>query len=600
MRATLGAHCDEKIVPKFMFQAPLEVRKAFLLGWYSTDGNHLKDLNRNRKIATTSLQGARDLFALFLSCHVYPTFRVEYPSPKSKGKLPCYTVGIRNADVLQLGWPIETHTKKPRAIHTVSEKGVFVPINKVRVKRWRGKVYNIETATHDYLTPFRVHNSTELMQGYPFCGESGGVLNKAFKQAGIDRGYVWITNALLCQRPNQDEDLEVAVDACRPRLKADLERAQPTCICALGGTAMRALQLPVCFVSQARGTVQYTPLLPGVPVIGTIHPAALLRGGAGEMAGGGKQKMNVDAQAMFLFSDVAKAYRVSTGEISPTWSDDILVVHQPSEVKAALWGILEDIYEWGMLGIDLEWTCEGSKNPLDALGADAHRAQITWVGIGCAKRAVSFKFEALVESGELPQLQACMEDPDLMKLAHNKQADRAIWEGIVGPVYGRWIDTLLLHHAAYPGIDHDLQQVVSQQLCVPPWKVDHARQIAEYKAKEKAEMQAAKVAEKEAKKAARVAEHEAKNAKAAADKAARQAQKQADHEARNAQLHADKEARKAAKKGKKGAPDVLPGQLSLSLTSDDGPSMADELVDDMADAGFDDLMYPGPEPEDGY
>lgn len=425
--------------------------------------------------------------------------------------------------------------------------------------------------------------TVECLQGYPMVGPSGQVLNKALRLAGADRGYVWITNALLCQRPNQDEDLLTAVDACRPRLQADLERAQPTCICALGGTAMRALQLPVCFVSQARGTVQYSPLLPGVPVIGTIHPAALLRGGAGEMAGGGKQKMNVDAQAMFLFSDVAKAYKVSTGEIPPTWSDDILVVHQPSEVKAALWGILEDIYEWGMLGIDLEWTCEGSKNPLDALGAGAHRANITWVGIGCAKRAVSFKFSALVESGEMPQLQAVMEDPDLMKLAHNKQADRAIWEGIVGPIYGRFCCSMLAHHAAFPGIDHDLQQVVSQFLCVPPWKVDHARQVAEYKAKEKVEAKLIKEAEKEVKKAERIAEHDRHNAELAAEKAARKAEKQAAHEARNAQLHADKEARKA-KKGKKGkAPDVLPGQTAFAGGVWSGGDMAAEVVADILD-----------------
>jgi uracil-DNA glycosylase family 4 len=433
----------------------------------------------------------------------------------------------------------------------------------------------------------------ELLQGYPFIGPSGEVLNKAFKLAGVDRGYVWITNALLCQRPFNDEDLVLALDACRPRLQADLERARPTAICAVGGFAMRALQLPVTFVSQARGTVQYSPLLPGVPVIGTIHPAALLRGGAGEMAGGGKQKMNVDAQAMFLFADIAKAYKVSTGEIPAAWSDDILVVHEASQVKAAMAGILADIYEWGMLGLDLEWVCEDSRNPLDALGASAHRAIITWVGVGCAKRAVSFKWEALAEDygkhgddSGLMALQAAMENPELMKLAHNKQADKAVWEAQVGPIYGRICDSMLMHHAAFPGIDHDLQQVVSQFLCVPPWKVDHARQIAEYKAQEKAAAQAAKAAEKEVKKAVRMSEHEAKNAKAAAEKAERKAAKQAAHEARNAQLHAEKEARKAkGKKGTKGsAPAVPSNQLELPrMTSDTGPSMADEVVADILD-----------------
>lgn len=417
-------------------------------------------------------------------------------------------------------------------------------------------------------------------------GESGKVLNRALKNAGIDRGYVFITNALVCQRPGTDEDLETAVDACRMRLEADLDLAHPTAICALGGTAMRALQLPVTFVAQARGTVQYSPLAPGVPVIGTIHPAALLRGGAGEMTGGGKQKMNVDAQAMFFFSDVEKAHKIATGEVAPTWSDDILVVHEPSEVKTVLFGILEDIYEWGMLGLDLEWVCEGSKNPLDALGAGAHRAQITWVGIGCEKRAVSFKWEALVESGELPQLQAVMEDAELPKLAHNKQADRAVWEAKVGCINGRILDTMLLHHAAYPGIDHDLQQVVSQFLCVPPWKVEHARAVAARKQEEREAVKVEKAAEKERKKVERIATHEEKNRKSAEDKAARKAQKQAEHEARNAALHAEKEARKAAKKGKgkKGsAPDVLPGQLAFEGRAWAGGDIANEVLADILD-----------------
>lgn len=403
----------------------------------------------------------------------------------------------------------------------------------------------------------------ELLQGYPFIGESGKVLNRAFKAAGIDRGYVWITNAILCQRPSIDEELEVAVDCCRARLKGDLERGEPKAICALGGTAMRALQLPVCFVAQARGTVQYSPLLPGVPVIGSIHPAALLRGGAGEVTSGGKQKMNVDAQAMFLFADVAKAARIAAGEISPDWSDDIMVVHQAHDVAPTMAALLGDIYAEGLLGLDLEWTCEGSKNPLDALGADAHRAQITWVGVACTKRAVSFKWEALVEdynergqafpNGEgvdesaLSLLQAAMADENLCKLSHNKQADKAVWEAQVGRVCGRYLDSMLLHHVAYPGVDHDLQQVVSQHLCVPPWKVDHARAVAEFKKEEREQAKREKETEKERKKAARMAEHQRKNAEKAAEAAAKKAARQAAHEERNRQLHEEKEARKAAK-----------------------------------------------------
>lgn len=407
----------------------------------------------------------------------------------------------------------------------------------------------------------------ERLQGYPFIGESGKVVTKALIQAKADRALTWITNALLCKRPNDDEALALAIEHCRPRLEADLKMGQPTAISALGGTAMRALELPVYFVSQARGTVQYSPLAPDVPVVGSIHPAAILRGGAGEMAAGGKQKMSVDAQAMFLFSDIEKAARIADGSVSPVWSDDIMVIHEPSEVAGAMAGILADVYEDGILGLDLEWICEDSKNPLDALGFDAHRAIITFCGVGCTRRAVSFKWEAVIEDYKargatsdsgLDFLQAAMEDETLFKLCHNKQADKAVWEAQVGPIVGvpvegvpfrRHLDTMLMHHGSFPGIDHDLQQVTSQFLCVPPWKVDHARDVVEYKKALREETKRAKDAEKERKKVERKAAHDAKNEAARLEKLARKEQKVAEHAARNAKARADKEARQLQLKG---------------------------------------------------
>jgi DNA polymerase len=445
----------------------------------------------------------------------------------------------------------------------------------------------------------------EVTQGFPFLGPSGKIVNKGLRMAGADRSYVFITNALLCPRPASDEAFDVAVACCRPRLQADLALAEPRAICALGGTAMRALQLDVTAVSQARGTVQFSPLAPQVPVVGALHPAFLLHGGAGEMTSGGKQKMNVDAQALFLYSDMLKAHGIAEGKVDPVWRDDIQVVYEAAEVVPAVKALLADIYEWGMLGLDLEWTCDGSKNALDALGADAHRAQITWVGIACEKWGISFKWEALVadhdaRGSEFPEgaggcesglslLQAAMLDETLPKLMHNKQADIAVWEAQVGPMRGRRLDTMLAHHAVCPGIDHDLQQVVSQYLCVPPWKVDHARQIAAHEARMKEEAKVAKALEREAEKARKKAVHEAANAKKKAEAAERKAKRQAEHEAKNAAAAAG--GKKARKKAKPVA-DVLPGRLSLFERRES--SMADEIVGDIVDP-----PGPGPEHEDG-
>ena len=384
----------------------------------------------------------------------------------------------------------------------------------------------------------------EMFQGYPFVGPSGRLLTQVFTKGGIDRMLAWITNALLCPRPRDDKDIQKAVECCRPRLAEELAMVKPTAIVALGGTAARSLQLGVTTIMEARGTVQSTPLAPGLPVITTIHPAALFKGGAGEVSGG-KQKANVDAQMMFLQADVEKASRVAAGKLSPIWSDDISVFPDGKGAAEAMTKILAEAREWGMLGLDMEWTKTN---------------KITWVGLGHAGRACSFWKDALPPPA-LAELAAAMADEALPKLIHNSQADKGVWEGEVGPMRGEINCTMLMHHAAYPGIAHDLQQVVSQFLVVPPWKTEHkqARKASEKAAAQrdrdakKAEKKivheaanAAKKAEKEAAKSQKQAEHERKNAERAAEKARKQAEKQVAHEARNTASAAEKAARKSA------------------------------------------------------
>lgn len=162
--------------------------------------------------------------------------------------------------------------------------------------------------------------SEEVFQRYPFVGPAGKLVHRALAAGGIDRQLLWATNAILCARPREEALLAKAVECCRPRLEQELHAVQPTAILAFGVTAMKALDLGVVGVADGRGTVQITPLLAGVPVISTMHPTMLVQGGSGE---DGKQ--NVDTQMLLFQADVEKAYKVSTGELPPAWSDDIEV-----------------------------------------------------------------------------------------------------------------------------------------------------------------------------------------------------------------------------------------------------------------------------------
>ena len=91
----------------------------------------------------------------------------------------------------------------------------------------------------------------EDREGRPFVGPAGKLLDRALEEAGIERGKVWVTNAVkhfkwiprgkvrLHQKPSAGE-----IDACTPWLEAELRRVVPEVVILLGATAARALLGP--------------------------------------------------------------------------------------------------------------------------------------------------------------------------------------------------------------------------------------------------------------------------------------------------------------------------------------------------------------------
>jgi uracil-DNA glycosylase len=122
----------------------------------------------------------------------------------------------------------------------------------------------------------------EDIEGKPFIGPAGRVLDRALEQVGIDRGRVYVTNAVkhfrwtkrgkrrLHEKPNP-----LQTRACRPWLEAEVSVVKPDIIVLLGATAARAVMGPAFRVSRQRGEVLRSPL--GVPVLATVHPSSILR-----------------------------------------------------------------------------------------------------------------------------------------------------------------------------------------------------------------------------------------------------------------------------------------------------------------------------------
>jgi uracil-DNA glycosylase len=116
----------------------------------------------------------------------------------------------------------------------------------------------------------------EDIQGLPFVGAAGQLLNRLLGEIGLRREDVRITNVVLCRPPGNRDPMPDEIEACRPILTEHVSLVDPKVVCTLGNFATRViLERPVT-ISRVRGE-RYP--WQGRVVIPTFHPAAVLRGG---------------------------------------------------------------------------------------------------------------------------------------------------------------------------------------------------------------------------------------------------------------------------------------------------------------------------------
>jgi uracil-DNA glycosylase family protein len=122
----------------------------------------------------------------------------------------------------------------------------------------------------------------EDIQGRPFVGPAGKLLDEALDAAGIDRKKVYVTNAVkhfkweprgkrrIHKKPSAAEML-----ACRPWLDAEIAALKPRAIVCLGATAAQSLLGRDFLVTKRRGEMIPSALAPFV--MATVHPSSILR-----------------------------------------------------------------------------------------------------------------------------------------------------------------------------------------------------------------------------------------------------------------------------------------------------------------------------------
>lgn len=121
----------------------------------------------------------------------------------------------------------------------------------------------------------------EELQGEPFVGAAGQLLDKMIVAMGYGRDDVYILNLVKCRpfeshEPTEDRKPNAAeLAACRPFFDRQLKLLEPQAIVALGATAVQSLTGSAAAITRMRGTWR---LFNGrVPLMPTFHPAYLLR-----------------------------------------------------------------------------------------------------------------------------------------------------------------------------------------------------------------------------------------------------------------------------------------------------------------------------------
>ncbi|MGE0349405.1 uracil-DNA glycosylase [Hydrogenophaga sp.] len=146
-------------------------------------------------------------------------------------------------------------------------------------KNRKNTVFGVGDVRADWMIVGEAPGENEDLQGEPFVGAAGQLLDNMLRAVGRDRAGegaqgAFIANVLKCRPPANRNPLPDEVAQCEPYLARQVALVQPKVIVAMGRFAVQSLLKTTEPIGRLRGRVHRYE---GVPVIVTYHPAYLLR-----------------------------------------------------------------------------------------------------------------------------------------------------------------------------------------------------------------------------------------------------------------------------------------------------------------------------------
>jgi uracil-DNA glycosylase len=160
-----------------------------------------------------------------------------------------------------------------KAVYQEARGCVACPLHETRTN----VVFGSGNADANLMFVGEAPGANEDLQGLPFVGQAGKLLEKLLGEIGMQRDDVFIANTLMCRPPGNRDPYPHELEECRHHLFTKLELIEPTVICTLGNFATKLLRGEPTGISRIHGQVEVRTIGPRtVRLYPLYHPAAAL------------------------------------------------------------------------------------------------------------------------------------------------------------------------------------------------------------------------------------------------------------------------------------------------------------------------------------
>ena len=113
----------------------------------------------------------------------------------------------------------------------------------------------------------------EDLQGEPFVGAAGKLLNQMLERIGLAREDIYIANILKCRPPGNRDPKPEEIEVCTPWLREQVKAVHPTVLVTMGNFSTKFILQTNTGITRLRGKIHVTGPFRVIP---TFHPAAAI------------------------------------------------------------------------------------------------------------------------------------------------------------------------------------------------------------------------------------------------------------------------------------------------------------------------------------